>query len=280
MTMLMRISSMGRIVFLTIFGAILIYPILWMVSASFKPMHEIFSTVSLLPSQFQINSYINGWKGTGQFGFSTFFFNSFLMVVPTVIATVISSLLVAYGFARFRFPGKNVLFSLMIATLMLPNAVIIIPSYLLFRNFGWLDTYWTFIIPAAFATYPFFIFMMVQFLRGLPRDLDESAVMDGCNSFKILTHILLPLSKPAVVSAAVFQFIWTWNDFFNSLIFINSVKKYPVSLGLRMSLDTSSISNWDQVMAMSVVSIIPCLAVFFMAQRYFVEGIATTGIKG
>ncbi|WP_338554513.1 carbohydrate ABC transporter permease [Paenibacillus sp. KS-LC4] len=280
MTMRIRISRMGRIVFLTVFGAILIYPILWMLSASFKPMHEIFSTVSLLSSQFQINSYINGWKGTGQFGFSTFFFNSLLMVVPTVIATVISSLLVAYGFARFRFPGKNMLFSLMIATLMLPNAVIIIPSYLLFRSFGWLDSYWPFIIPAAFATYPFFIFMMVQFLRGLPRDLDESAVMDGCNSFKILTHILLPLSKPAVVSAAVFQFIWTWNDFFNSLIFINSVKKYPVSLGLRMSLDTSSISNWDQVMAMSVVSIIPCLVVFFMAQRYFVEGIATTGIKG
>lgn len=277
MTYLKRVSGIS---FLTIFGIILIYPILWIISASFKPLPEIFSTVNLIPSRIEFGSYINGWKGTGQFGFSTFFVNTFLMVVPTVIATVVSSLIVAYGFARFRFPLKNTLFSLMIATLMLPNAVIIIPSYLLFRIFGWLDTYWTFIIPAAFATYPFFIFMMVQFIRGLPRELDESAVMDGCNSFKIFTHILLPLCKPAVVSAAIFQFIWTWNDFFNSLIYINSVKKYTVSLGLRMSLDTSSISNWDQVMAMSVLSILPCLIVFFLAQRYFVEGIATTGIKG
>ncbi|WP_372661769.1 carbohydrate ABC transporter permease [Cohnella sp.] len=277
MTTLDRVS---RLSFLTVFGIVLIYPIIWMISASFKPLPEIFSTVNLIPSKFVITSYINGWKGTGQFGFSTFFFNTFLLVVPTVIATVVSSLLVAYGFARFRFPMKNVLFSMMIATLMLPNAVIIIPSYLLFRNFGWLDTYWTFIIPAAFATYPFFIFMLVQFFRGLPRELDESAVVDGCNSFKILTHILLPLCKPAIVSAALFQFIWTWNDFFNSLIYINSVKKYPISLGLRMSLDNSSISNWDQVMAMSVLSVLPCLLIFFFAQRYFVEGIATTGIKG
>lgn len=277
MTTLDRVS---RLSFLTLFGIVLIYPIIWMISASFKPLPEIFSTVNLIPSKFVITSYINGWKGTGQFGFSTFFFNTFLLVVPTVIATVVSSLLVAYGFARFRFPMKSMLFSLMIATLMLPNAVIIIPSYLLFRNFGWLDTYWTFIIPAAFATYPFFIFMLVQFFRGLPRELDESAVVDGCSSFKILTHILLPLCKPAIVSAALFQFIWTWNDFFNSLIYINSVKKYPISLGLRMSLDNSSISNWDQVMAMSVLSVLPCLLIFFFAQRYFVEGIATTGIKG
>lgn len=277
MTSLIR---MGRLSFLTIFGIILIYPIIWLISASFKPLPEIFSTVNLIPSRFVITSYIYGWKGSGQFGFNTFFTNSFLLVVPTVIATVLSSVIVAYGFARFRFPTKNLFFSLMIATLMLPNAVIIIPSYLLFRNLGWLDTYWTFIIPSMFATYPFFIFMLIQFFRGLPRDLDESAVVDGCNSFKILTHILLPLSKPALVSAAVFQFIWTWNDFFNSLIYINSVKKYPISLGLRMSLDTSSISNWDQVMAMSVLSIVPCLIIFFLAQRYFVEGIATTGIKG
>jgi oligogalacturonide transport system permease protein len=274
------LNRVGRLSFLTIFGIILIYPIIWLISASFKPLPEIFSTVSLIPSKFVITSYINGWKGTGQFGFSTFFINSFLLVVPTVIATVLSSVVVAYGFARFRFPMKSMLFSLMIATLMLPNAVIIIPNYLLFRNFGWLDTYWPFIVPAMFATYPFFIFMLIQFFRGLPRELDESAVMDGCNSFKILTHILLPLCKPAVVSAAIFQFIWTWNDFFNSLIYINSVKKYPISLGLRMSLDTSSVSNWDQVMAMSVLSIVPCLLVFFLAQRHFVEGIATTGIKG
>jgi oligogalacturonide transport system permease protein len=198
-----------------------------------------------------------------------------------VIFTVFFSAAVAYGFARFQFPLKKVLFALMISTLMLPQAVIIIPRYLIFRNLGWLDSYWPFIVPAIFACYPFFIFMMVQFIRGLPRELDESAVMDGCNPFTTLVRILLPLCKPALFSAAIFQFIWTWNDFFNSLIFINSVKNYTVSLALRMTIDsTGGTVAWNQIMAMSVLAVLPPVLIFFIFQRYFVEGIATTGIKG
>lgn len=169
---------------------------------------------------------------------------------------------------------------LMISTLMLPNTIIIIPRYILFRNLGWLNTYLPFIVPAIFACYPFFIFMLVQFIRGLPRELDESAIMDGCSSMGILVRILVPLCKPALFSVGLFQFMWTWNDFFNSLIYINSVKKYTVSLGLRMTLDTQSVINWNQIMAMSSLTMVPCIWLFFFAQKYFVEGIATSGLKG
>jgi oligogalacturonide transport system permease protein len=164
--------------------------------------------------------------------------------------------------------------------LMLPDAVIMIPRYILFRNFGWLNTYWPFYIPALLAVNAFFVFLLIQFFRGIPRDLDEAAEIDGCGSFGTLVRVLLPLSKPAVFSVCIFQFIWTWNEFFNALVYINSVSKFPVALGLRMVLDNEGAVNWNQVMAMSVVTILPCVAVFFAAQKYFVEGIATTGLKG
>lgn len=268
------------IALLTISALIMVYPLIWLFFASFKPNNEIFGSLQLLPKHFVWNSYTNGWKGSGQFTFGVFLFNTIKMVVPVVIFTVISSTIVAYGFARFQFALKNVFFAIMISTLMLPNAVIIIPRFILFKEFGWLNSYLPFTMPALFACYPFFIFMMVQFFRGLPRELDESATIDGCNSFGILTKILMPLCKPAIFSSAIFQFIWTWNDFFNSLIYINSVKKFTLALGLRMSLDVSSAAKWNEVMAMSMVAIIPCVIIFFFSQKYFVEGIATTGLKG
>lgn len=263
-----------------VFGLIMIYPLLWLFGASFKSNEEIFGSLSLLPSHFNWDGYIKGWKGSGQYSFGLFIFNTFKMVIPTVFFTIVSCTVVAYGFARFNFPLKKVLFALMISTLMLPNAVVIIPKYIMFKNFDWLNSYMPFIMPAVLATHAFFIFMIMQFFRGLPRELDESAKMDGCNSFMILVRILLPLSKPAIISAGIFQFIWTWNDFFNSLIYITSVKKFTVALGLRMALDNSTSVAWNQVLAMSVIAIIPCVLVFFFAQKYFVEGIATTGIKG
>jgi len=264
---------------LVILGVMMIFPLIWLISASLKPNNEIFGTLKLIPSQFMWNSYSEGWKGSGQFTFGAFFVNTFKLVIPTVICTLISSVIVAYGFARFEFPLKSMFFMLMLSMLMLPNAVIIIPRYILFKSLDWLDSYLPFTVPAIFATNSFFIFMMVQFLRGIPEELDESAVIDGCNSFSILIRILLPLSKPVLFSAAIFQFIWTWNDFFNVLIYVNSIKKYTVSLGLRMALDVQAAVNWNQVMAMSVVAIIPPVLIFFFSQKHFVEGIATTGIK-
>nr|WP_179037819.1 carbohydrate ABC transporter permease [Paenibacillus sp. URB8-2] len=258
----------------------MMYPLLWLFASSFKTNAAIFGSSRLLPDTFVWNAYTEGWKGTGQYGFQDFFINTLFLVIPTVVLTILSSVIVAYGFARFSFPLKTFLFSVMIATLMLPHASIMIPRYILFRKLGWLDTYWPFIIPSAFATSAFFVYLMIQFLRGLPRDLDESAIIDGCNSFTVLTRVLLPLCKPAIFSVGIFQFIWTWNDFFNSIIYISSVKKFTVSLGLRLSLDASSAVSWNQVLAMSVVSIVPCVLIFFFAQKYFVEGISTTGIKG
>jgi oligogalacturonide transport system permease protein len=273
-------KTIGVYFFLCLIGIVMVYPLIWLFLASFKTNTELFTSLSLFPKQFVWTSYIDGWNGIGQYSFATFLGNTFNLVGWTVFFTVISSVIVAYGFARFEFPFKKFLFMLMISTLMLPNTVIIIPRYILFKNFGWLDSYLPFIVPAIFASYPFFIFMMVQFFRGLPKELDESAAIDGCNPLMILIKIFLPLSKPALFSAAIFQFIWTWNDFFNALIYINSVSKYTVSLALRMAIDTTGGVNWNQILAMSIVTILPLVLLFFFAQKYFVEGIATTGLKG
>jgi len=267
-------------VILIVFGFIMVYPLIWMFFATFKDNKELFGSTALLPSSYSFDAYIKGWKGSGQSTFTTFFVNSFKMAIPTVFLTIASCSLVAYGFARFKFVGKKIFFGLMISTLMLPNAAIIIPRYLLFRNLGWLNTFMPFWMPALLGAYPFFIFMLIQFLRGIPKDLDESAKIDGANSFVIFRSILLPLMKPALFSVGLMQFMWVWNDFYNPLIYINSVKNYPLALGVRMVLDTSGTVYWNQVLAMALVAILPMIILFFFAQRYFIEGIATTGMKG
>lgn len=274
------INKLVKYLLLCLVGLIIVYPLLWLFFSSFKPNEEILSGTRLLPTRIVWDSYVNGWKGSGQYTFGTYFINTALMVFPTVLFTILSSTLVGYGFGRFDFPFKKVLFMIMMSTLMLPNAVIVVPRFILFRNLGWIDTYLPFIVPSIFACYPFFIFLMVQFLRGLPRELDQSAIVDGCNPFQILMKILLPLCKPALFSMGIFQFIWTWNDFFNVLIYINSVRKYTLALGLRMTLDVVGATHWNEIMAMSIVTMLPCILIFFFAQKYFVEGIATTGIKG
>jgi len=275
-----RISSIITHVVMILLGIFMLYPLIWMLSSSFKTNSEIFGSVSLLPKEPVWDSFIKGWNGTGRITYTTYYKNTFLIVLPAMLFTVFSCSIVAYGFARFRFRFKRQLFILMISTLMLPNSVLVIPRYLLYNKLGWLNTYLPFLMPALFACYPFFIYMMVQFFRGLPRALDEAATIDGCNSFQVYWHILMPLCKPALFSAAIFQFIWTWNDFFNSLIYINSVRKYPIVLALRMSLDATSAANWNQVLAMSVVSLLPGTILFFSAQKYFVEGVSAGSVKG
>jgi oligogalacturonide transport system permease protein len=267
-------------IFLIIAGIAMIYPLIWMFLASFKSNEEIFGSLKFLPSQFSWQAYRDGWKSAGGITYDKFFINTFILVIPTTILTLISSSLVAYGFARFEFKGKKILFMLLIATLMLPNAVIIIPRYTIYRSIGALDTYWTFYLPALLGCYPFFTYMLIQFLRGLPKELDESAFIDGCGSLKTFVHILLPLLKPSLFSAGLFQFLWTYNDYFNSLIYINTVSKYTVSLALRLSLDAETVVQWNKVMAMACVAVLPVVVLFFLCQRYFVEGISTSGLKG
>lgn len=263
-----------------ILGCIMIYPLVWMFFSSFKTNQELFSSISLLPNEFVRDSFREGWKGTGQYTYTDFYKNTFLLVIPTVVFTVISSAIVAYGFSRFNFKLKKLLFSIVIGTLLLPGSVLIIPRYLLFNNLGWLNTYLPFIVPAVFASNSFFIYMLMQFFRGIPRSFDEAATIDGCNTWQVFWKVLLPVCKPALFSAAIFQFIWTWNDFFGPLLYINSVKKYPISLALRMSLDSTVSANWNQILAMSVVSLIPGTILFFTAQKYFIEGASAGGIKG
>lgn len=267
--------------FLIALAFVMLYPLVWMVACSFKTNEEIFTSANLFTNNSTgWDAYINGWRGNGRYTYTTFFTNTFLMVVPTVALTLVSSVLTAFGFARFKFKGKKLLFSLVIGTLLLPHEVLIVPRYILFNRFGWLNTYSPFYIPAALATYSFFIFMLIQFIRSIPFELDEAAYIDGCNSFWVLTHVVVPLSKPALFSVVIFQFVWRWNDFFNSLLFINSVSKYPVSLALRMSIEAGEAIAWNKNMALSLICMIPPVIVYVLAQRYFVEGISTSGLKG
>ena len=265
---------------IAVIGVILLYPIIWMFFATFKSNEDIFGSTRLLPSVWHFENYVEGWKGSSRLTYTTFFINTFVLVVPTTLLTVASACLAAYAFARFDFPCKGLLFSVLIGLMMLPGAVVIIPRYLLYNQFHWIDTYMPFYIPALLCCNSFFPYMLIQFLRGIPKELDESAYIDGCSTFRTLVSILLPLMKPALFSAGLFQFLWTYNDYFNSLIFISSQKMYPISLALRMSLDSESVVNWGKVMAMAFVAVLPVMLLFFAAQKYFVEGIATSGLKG
>lgn len=273
-------SQWVRFLVLCAMTVVMLYPLAWIVSASFKENTEIFNSMSLIPDNFSLDAFVEGWKGSGQYTFTTFYKNTFIIVVPSVIFTLISSTLAAYGFARFNFVFKKILFAIMIATLMLPETTLMIPRYMLFNELGWLNSCFPFWIPAMFATKSFFIYMMIQFMRSIPRDLDEAAYIDGCNVWQTLTKIIAPLCAPALFSAGIFQFMWLWNDFLNQLLYINSVKLYPISLALKMSLDAQSAVNWNQIMAMSVVSMIPPIIVYFVGQKYLVEGTTTAGLKG
>ncbi|WP_180994692.1 carbohydrate ABC transporter permease [Clostridium sp. chh4-2] len=279
--MKMKKNHITAYVILIFVGIVMIYPLLWLFFATFKENKELFGKMTLLPEHFSFLAYKEGWKGSGQFSYWTFYGNTFKLVVPTVLFTAVSTGIVAYGFARFRFPMKKILFMLMISTLMLPDAVIMIPRYVVFNKFGWIDTYLPFWVPAVLACYPFLIFMQIQFLRGIPRELDESAYMDGCNPFMVYVKILAPLMKPSIFSVVIFQTLWRWNDYFNNLVYISSVKNYTLSLALKMSIDSQGASTpWNQILAMSFISLIPPILLYFFAQKYFVEGITAGGIKG
>ena len=269
-----------RYLVLALVAFVMLYPLLWLIGASFKSNQQIFAEVGFWPQSIDFKAYAKGWKTSTEYTFATYFLNSFLITIPRIIVTVISCVLVAYAFARFDFWGKKFLFSVMVATMMLPLIVLRLPQYLVFRELGWLDSYLPMIVPSAFATDTFFIFMLVQFLRSIPRDKEEAAQIDGCNSLQLLWHIIVPMLKPAIISVIVFQFIWTMNDFMGPLIYLASVEKYPVSLALKMSIGATEEVEWANVIAISVVALIPSVAVFFAAQRHFIEGATSSGIKG
>jgi len=266
--------------FIVALGLGMLYPILWLIGASFKPSNMIFTDPGIWPKVFTAQNYSEGWKGIGIVGFNTFFKNSFIICLLSAFANAIFCSLTAYAFARLRFVGKKFWFAVMMITLMLPSHVTTIPRYIMFRNFGWINTFLPIIVPKFFATDAFFIFLLVQFIRGLPRDIDESALIDGCSKFGIYTRIIMPLTVPALITTLLFSFLWTWDDFFNQLLYLTSPNRYTVPMGLRLFLDSSGMSSWGPMFAMSVLSLIPAFTLFFSLQKYFVRGIATTGIKG
>lgn len=264
---------------LILIGALLIYPFLWLVGSSFKDANHVF-TESVIPANPTLSGYIEGWKGTGSVSFATFFLNTAMFAVLRVAATVVSATIVAYGFARFTFPFKKLMLSVLIATLLFPKTVILVPSYIIFTKLNWVDSYKPLIVPSLFAADTYFVYLMIQFFRGLPRDMDEAAEIDGCGPVKRLLFVLLPMIKPAMVTCVLFQFIWTSNDFLDPMIYLSTETKFPVSIGLKVNMDASTGEiAWTNILAMSVLAILPPLVLFSFCQRYFIEGIATTGMK-
>lgn len=275
-----RRGAIIRYTILTVMGLIMLYPLIWMVGASFKTNNEIFSSPWFWPKDPTVQGYVDGWKTSTPYTFGHFFLNSLYIVIPKMIGTAISSVIVAYGFARFEFPGKKILFGVLIATLLLPDVVTRIPQYLLFRELGWLDTYLPLFVPQWFAMEAFFVFMLIQFMRSVPRDMEEAARVDGANTLQVLWYIVVPMMRPAIISVCLFVFMWTMNDFLGPLIYISSVENYPVSLALKLSIDATEAFNWNQILAMTVLALTPSLVVFFIAQKYFIDGISTGGVKG
>jgi len=261
-------------------GFLMLYPLLWMIAGALKPNHEIFSGIGLIPQAPTVEGVAKGWKTSTEYTFSTYFSNTFRIVVPKVILTVISSVLVAFGFARFHLPGRRLLFGLLIATVLLPKSVLLIPQYLMFRELGWLDTFLPLYVPSAFATEGFFVFLVVQFMRSFPPEMEEAAVIDGCNSLQVLWHIVVPVIMPAIISVALFQFMWSMNDFLGPLLYLSSVGNYPISLALKISIDVTEATAWNEVLAMSTLALLPSVLVFFFAQRYFIEGVTLGSVKG
>jgi oligogalacturonide transport system permease protein len=274
------VSAALRYGVLVAVGLLMLYPLLWMVGGAFKPNHEIFSSIGFIPHEPTLEGFTKGWQTSTEYTFARYLLNTFAIIVPKVIATVVSSVLVAFGFARFNVPGKRTLFALLIATILLPKSVLLVPQYLMFREMGWLDTFLPLYVPSAFATEGFFVFMIIQFMRSFPREMEEAAVMDGCNSLQVLWHVVVPVIMPAIISVALFQFMWSMNDFLSPLIYLSSVEKYPVALALKLSIDVTEATSWNQILAMSTIALAPSLILFFAAQKYFVEGITVGAVKG
>jgi multiple sugar transport system permease protein len=258
----------------------MIYPVLWMISGSFKDNSEILrGTLRLIPQNPKLSNYSTGWKGFSGITFGTFFKNSFWITAVATFGTVISSALVAYALSRVRFRGRKFWFTCMLATMMLPGQVIMIPTFLIWYNLGLNNTYVPLILP-YFCGQAFFIYQMMQFMAGIPRELDEAATIDGCSKYSIFTHIIVPLLKPSIVTTVIIQFYWKWDDYMGPLLYLSKPKSYTASLAIKMFADTASTTDYGAMFAMSTLSLIPVFLIFLFFNRYLVEGIGTSGLKG
>jgi len=259
---------------------VILYPVAWMLLSTLKPSAQILGNADLLPSEVTLDNYVTALGGIGGVSFWTFFQNSAILAVGSVVGTVLSSAISAYAFARIEFPGRRLFFGIMIGTLLLPFHAVIIPQYIVFNQLGMVNTFTPLLIGKFLATEAFFIFLMVQFLRGLPRELDEAARIDGAGHVRIFGSVMLPLLKPALVTTSIFAFIWTWNDFFGPLLYLKDPELFTLPIALRLFVDQSSSSNYGAQMAMAVLALVPVFVFFLVFQRYLVDGVATQGLKG
>ncbi|MDX6283091.1 MAG: pectin-derived oligosaccharide transport system permease protein [Kribbellaceae bacterium] len=259
-------------------AALMLYPLLWMLASSLRPNSEIFTHAGLVVAHPRFENYSNGWSAFQQ-PFSHYLLNSAIVVIGCILGNLIACSMAAYAFARLEFWARRILFAVMLLTLMLPVHVIIVPQYVLFSQLGWVNTFLPLIVPKFLAVDAFFVFLMVQFIRGIPRELDEAAQIDGARHARIFLQIILPLMVPALATTAIFTFIWTWNDFYSQLIYLTDPDKYTTPLALRAFVDAESATDWGSVFAMSVVSLAPVFLAFLAGQRFLLRGISTTGGK-
>ncbi len=273
-----RLRALLRHTFLIVAGFVMLYPLLWMVASSIRPNDVIFREPGLVVSDPDFTNYESGWNALAQ-PFGVYLMNSAIVVLGSIVGTLLSCALAAYAFARLRFRFKRTLFALMLVTIMLPMHVVIVPQYIVFSQMGLVNTFWPLLLPKFFATESFYIFLMVQFIRAIPRELDEAARLDGCGFWGIFWRVILPLLTPALAATAVFTFISSWNDFFSSLIYLTNPSMMTVPVALRTFVDAQGESNWGGMFAMSIVSLVPVLVAFMVGQKYLVKGIATTGGK-
>lgn len=273
-----KLRALGKHAMLLVAAALMLYPLLWMVASSFRPEALIFRDPSLIPTEVDLGHYEDGWNALAH-PFHVFLINSAIIVAGSLIGNLLTCSMAAYAFAKLDFRGRSFLFGALLLTLMLPMHVILIPQYVLFSNLHWVNTFLPLIVPKFLATDAFFVFLMVQFFRGLPKELDEAARLDGAGYWRTYFQVILPLSVPALATTAIFTFIWTWNDFFGQLIYLTKPALQTAPVALRNFVDATSGASWGSLFAMSIVTLIPVFIVFLVGQKYLVKGIATTGIK-
>lgn len=270
------LGPLAAYVTMTVIAFVVMIPLLWMLSTSVKARWEIFAyPPQWIPDTWHWENYVEAFT---KYPLGRFMLNSSLLVMANLIGELLSVPLVAYGFARLRFPGRDLLFFVMLGTMMIPIHSRLIPLFAMYTRLGWINTYLPLIVP-AFTGSAFFIFLLVQYIRTLPRDLDEAARIDGAGTWAILYRIILPLCKPPLAIVVVYTFWWTWNDFLLPLIFLNSFELFPIQLGLALFKGRYSV-EWNLFMAATLASIIPVLILYFFAQRQLIGGIASVGLKG
>lgn len=262
-------------------GIILIYPLFWMIGSAFKENRGIFGSLSIFPPSDRVvtTNFSDAWQLTRDHSIWFFFGNTLKFLIPKTIFTVLSCVITAYVIARKSFKGKKFVFGAVIVTLLMPELAFRIPLYLLYREVGLLDSFASLYVADIFASSSFFVFMIIQFMRTIPRELDEAAVMDGCNEFQILFKIIIPVIKPILITVALLSFMWGMNDFQGPLIYLNSSDKTVLSVALKQLLDGEAMVSYGRVFAASCLGLLPMIAIFFMGSRYFIDGVASTGSK-